>query len=63
MTKKEFATQVYQSVKNAIDEDKSDEEIIDDLEIFLDCLEPRDREQFSNWGYDKDKSTVEKCWV
>jgi len=50
MTKKEFTKQVFQLVQNSIEEEKSDDEITDDLEIFFDILEPRDREQFSNGG-------------
>ena len=63
MTKKEFSKQVFQLIQNGIDEQKSDDEITDEVEIMLDCLEPRERETFSNWGYEKDKSTPEKCWV
>jgi hypothetical protein len=62
MTKKQFSKQVFELVRNGIDFDKSDDEITDDLEIFMDCLEPRDREQFAKWGYEKDQSTPEKCW-
>ena len=51
MTKKEFSKQVFELVSNAIEEQKSDDEIIDDVEIFLDTLEPRNREIFSKWGY------------
>jgi len=63
MTKKEFAKQVFQLVKNSIEEEKSDDEITDDLEIFLDTLEPRDREQFSKWGYPNVQVEPSKCWA
>lgn len=63
MTKKEFAKQVYELVQNAIDEQESEDQIIDDIEIFLDCLEPRDRGQFAAWGYPKDQVEPNKCWV
>ena len=63
MTKKEFAKQVFQMVFDAIEDDKEHEEIQDDLEIFLDALEPRDREQFAKWGHPKDQADPKKCWV
>ena len=63
MTKKEFAKQVFQLVANSIEEGKSDDEITDDVEIFLDTLEPRDREQFSKWGYPNVQTDASKCWV
>jgi hypothetical protein len=63
MTKKEFAKQVFLLVQNLIDINKSDDEIIDDVEIFLDTLEPRDREQFSKWGYQNIQTDALKCWV
>lgn len=62
MTKKEFAKQIFELVQNGIDVLKSDDELIDDIEIFIDCLEPRDREQFAKWGYEKDKATLQNCW-
>ena len=62
MTKKEFSKQVFQLVQNSIEEGKSDDEIIDDLEIFLDTLEPRNREQFSKWGYPNVQTDASKCW-
>ena len=63
MTKREFAKQVFQLVQNSIEEGKTDSEIIDDVEIFLDTLEPRDREMFSRWGYPEVQVEPSKCWV
>jgi hypothetical protein len=63
MTKKEFSKQVFELVANAIEEQQSDNEIIDDLEILLDTLEPRDRESFSKWGYPNAQTDSSKCWV
>lgn len=63
MTKKEFAKQVFQLVQKSIEEEKSEVEIIDDVEIFLDTLEPRDREQFAKWGYPSVQVKHFKCWV
>jgi inhibitor of KinA sporulation pathway (predicted exonuclease) len=63
MTKKEFAKQVFQLVQNSIEEEKSDAEIIDDVEIFLDTLEPRDREQFAKWGSLSVQVEPSKCWA
>jgi len=63
MIKKEFAKQVFQLVQNSIEEEKSEVEIIDDVEIFLDTLEPRDREQFAKWGYPSVQVEPSKCWV
>jgi hypothetical protein len=63
MTKKEFAKQVFQLVQNSIEEEKSEVEIIDDVETFLDTLEPRDREQFAKWGHTAVQVEPSKCWA
>jgi hypothetical protein len=63
MTKKGFATQVFQLIQNAIEEDKSEVEIIDYLEIFLDALEPRDREIFAKWGHPIVQVHPSQCWI
>lgn len=62
MTKKDFAKQVFQLVQNSIEIDKSEVEIIDDVEIFLDALEPRDRGQFARWGNLNVQVDPSKCW-
>ena len=63
MTKKEFANQLFQLVSNGIEDQKSNDEIIDDVEIFIDTLEPRNRATFSKWGYPNVQVDENKCWV
>lgn len=63
MNKKEFAKHIYQLIQNSIEEEKSDDEIIDDVEILLEVLEPRDREKFSKWGHKNVQVPSSKCWI
>lgn len=63
MTKKELAKQLLQLVKDGIEEEYSDVEITDDIEVFIGCLEPRDRNAFANWGYPEQRSTPNECWI
>lgn len=63
MTKKDFSKLIFNVVQNLIEEQKSDNEIIDDIEILIDTLEPRDRESFSKWGNPNQRTTENKCWA
>ena len=63
MTKKEFAKLVFELVQESIDKEKEIDEITEDIEIFLDTLEPRDREQFSRWGHPTVRVEPSKCWA
>lgn len=63
MTKKEFAKQVFQLVQNSIEEGKEEREITNDVKIFLDILEPRDRGKFCKWGNPPVQVEPSKCWV
>lgn len=63
MTQKEFASQMLQIVDNCREIDnKSNEEIVKELSIFLSVLEPKDRKKFSAWGHEKHRSTPKDCW-
>jgi hypothetical protein len=63
MTQKEFASQMLQVVDNSREIDgKSNDEIVNELVMFLSVLEPKNRETFSKWGFPKDQSTVTDCW-
>ena len=63
MTQKEFASQMLQIIDNSREIDgKSDEEIVKELTLFMSVLEPKNRETFSKWGFEKDQTTVENCW-
>lgn len=59
MTRKEFTKQLFYL---ATEGDKGEEEILEILEIFLDVLEPKDREMFSKWGPAELQVDSDKCW-
>jgi hypothetical protein len=62
MTQREFSSQLFQVIKNSIEENKSEIEIIDDVELFIDILEPKDIEQFCKWGFPTVQVEPSKCW-
>ncbi len=47
MTKRELATQIYQSVQNHA----SQQQAVDAIEALLSPLVPKDPNRFKNWGY------------
>ncbi|PJA24979.1 MAG: hypothetical protein COX57_05825 [Alphaproteobacteria bacterium CG_4_10_14_0_2_um_filter_63_37] len=63
MNKAEFCRQIVQAVDNCRNLDgMTDEEVAVELQQFLSCLEPKDRENFAQWGYPGCRSTPNECW-
>lgn len=63
MNKKQFCSQILQTIDNARGIDgASDDEIIETLEGFMDLLTPVNRERFAKWGLPEHQTTVDKCW-
>ncbi len=63
MNRSEYASHILQLVDNSRDLDgASDEQVVKEIEGFLEPLEPKDRERFAQWGHAKCQSTADKCW-
>jgi len=62
MTKKEYINQLFQLIKNGFNNRVSDSDFKNDLESFIDVLEPKDRNIFSKWGYPDVQVSPDKCW-
>ncbi len=62
MTKKEYITQLFQLIQNGFNNRISDNDFKDDLESFIDVLEPKDRDRFSKWGYPDVQVSPNECW-
>jgi len=62
MTQQEFSSQILELVDNGRYCGKPDEEVIGDIMLFLNVLEPRDRKDFSKWGYPPHQVDVDRCW-
>ena len=61
MTKLELAKQLIETITNNYDM-QQDHENETAVMALLDVLEPKDREQFSKWGFPNQQSSVEDCW-
>ena len=59
MTKRNLAEQIFETGYHA----ENKKEAVNSIISFLDLLEPKDRQKFSEWGFNKDLSTPEKCWI
>lgn len=62
MTKKIFAEMLLGIINTSEMIGKTNAEIIEEIEIFLGCLEPKNRDRFAQWGRPEERTTYLKCW-
>lgn len=62
MTKEQFIDEIVQAIDNNDLSGSNEMTTTDILTTMLDCLEPRNRENFSKWGQPHQRSTPEDCW-
>jgi hypothetical protein len=63
MTKTGLAKQILRTVDNVRELDNSDEDqVIEQIEIMLGCLIPKNFERFAQWGMPEDQVDISKCW-
>lgn len=62
MNKKRFAMKMIEIVDNTRFVGESDDEALDAIEALLDTLEPKDRDNFSQWGQPDDRTDPKDCW-
>ena len=62
MTKQDLVYEIYKTVEFMTNNKEPELKIRKSITSLINTLEPKDKEKFAQWGYDKQKSNVENCW-
>ena len=61
MTKQKLAQRIVETVKNSIELNLENDAILF-VKLWLDTLEPTNKELFAKWGSPEEQSSIESCW-
>lgn len=63
MTKQKLAEKILEHIESCEFLGAGKKYKIEGIVNYLDTLEPKDLNQFAQWGYDEEISTPEECWI